>query len=280
MPGTIDPDQHAFPGPLGGQAGHLLERVFEDGDVVGGSVRTSVTGAEQDRQRFPRPGVSVIDEHTQRVEPVTLLERRFRVLFVRMRRDQGGIHINDQRLLDVGAVVGGTLTRHFPRASPGFGAGSMQRLQHAGAVASEQADQPRDCRVRRHVPVHGRLGPHQSHISEAVTTQGEADRQIGHDLARIVASERFAPRRQRLRQAPGEAGHHRRLREQHAPSLTHHPSSSGVVTGLGIHGGTLHGESASFAWVIGTSTITFSQAGSTFAVQTTKSDPTLMKARG
>ena len=280
VPGTIGPDQHPFPGPRGGPARQLLERLPQDGDVVGGGVGAGVPGPQQEGEGLPGPITAVIDEHAQGVEPVALLERRLGVLLVRVRRHQRGVHVHDQRVLHAHAGVGGVLTGQQPRAGPGSGADGVDRLQHPWSIGDEQANQPRDGRVGSHHPVDGRLGPEQRSIGEAVPTQRQGDRQVGQDLARVVGRERFPPPRQRRRQLAGEAGHHRCLREQHAAGVAHDPGGSGVVAGLGIRGGTLHVESASFAWGEWDFAITFSQAGSTFAVQTTESDPTLMKARG
>jgi hypothetical protein len=99
VPGTIDPDEHPFPRPVVGQARHLPEGFLEDGDVVGSGVRAGVAGPEQDGEGLPGPVGVVVGEGAQRVESVALLERRFGVLLVRVRCHQGGVDVDDQRLL-------------------------------------------------------------------------------------------------------------------------------------------------------------------------------------
>ncbi len=244
-----------------------------DTDVVDGSVAAGVAGSQQDRQRFPGAISAVVDEDTQRMETVAPLERRLGVLLVRMGRDQGGVHVDGERLLPGHAVVGGMTAGKLPGTGPSSGAGRVDGPQHPRRLTCQQADQPGNGRVGSHRAEHGRLGPQQRHVGQAVTAQRERDRQIGHDFARIMGRERFTPPRQRPRQTHREPGHYRRLGEQHAAGLADHPGSATVVAGLGIHSGSLHVESASLRLGDWDFAITFSQAGSTFAAQTTASDP-------
>jgi hypothetical protein len=72
--------------------------------------------------------------------PIAALERRRGAFLVRVRGDQGGVHVDDQRLARVGLVVGGVVTGQLPRAGAGSGAGGVDRGQHSGRVQGEAVD--------------------------------------------------------------------------------------------------------------------------------------------
>lgn len=123
-------------------AGQLPQCVADDRDVIGRSVRPGVPGPQQHRQRLTGAGVAVVDECPQRVEPEPALERRRRALLVRVCGDQGGVHIDDQRLVRCGAVVWGVFAGHRPYSGPSLSAGSVDRRQHPVSVAGEGVHRP------------------------------------------------------------------------------------------------------------------------------------------
>ena len=139
--GAVDPDQHLPPVPGPGLvAGELLQRSLHDSDVILGGVRAGVPGPQPDLQRLPGPKSTVVDEHTQRVEPEPAFECRLRQLLLRVRPDQGGVHIHDQRLLGIDPMIGGMVTGHRPNGGPGCGAGGVDRGQRRVGVGGECVD--------------------------------------------------------------------------------------------------------------------------------------------
>lgn len=203
VPGTVNPNQHRLSGSGGADPGQLPERLAEHGDV-----RASVPGPQHDRQRFTSASGSVVDEHAQRVEPEPAFERGFRVLPVGVCGNEDGVQTDHQRILGTRITVGGGLACQPPR-EPARRRGCIDRLQHLKGIRRQQADQPLDGRVGSHPTVDGRLDPRERDISQAVPIQNEADRQIGHDLARIMTRGRFAPRRQHMRQTRSHPRHGR-----------------------------------------------------------------------
>jgi hypothetical protein len=139
--GAVHPQQHSATGPEPRLvAGQLPQCGLDDVEVVLGGVRAGVPGPQHHLQRFPGPGSSMVDEHTQRVEPEPPFERRLGVLLLRMGPDLGGVHIQDQRLLGVAAVIGCVLTGQPPDGGPGCSPGRVDRLQRRIDVAGQHID--------------------------------------------------------------------------------------------------------------------------------------------
>ena len=102
--------------------------------MISSRVRTGVTGAQQDRHRFPGQPVTVVDDSTQGVETVVLLPRRRRLFLVRVGQDFRGIQVEDQRPTDGGPCCGVAGTADGPGGSTGiFHAG--QHHQGGGVVS-------------------------------------------------------------------------------------------------------------------------------------------------
>jgi hypothetical protein len=93
--GAVDADQHLLAAPI--PVWQLRQRGTDDGLVVGHGVRAGVADAEQERQRLAGALGAVIDERPQRMEAEPALDRRRRGLLLRVRGDQGGVHVDDQR---------------------------------------------------------------------------------------------------------------------------------------------------------------------------------------
>jgi hypothetical protein len=75
--------------------GQLAQRLAQHGDVVGGGVGAGVARAQQHRKRLTGAGRAVIDERPQWMVAKPALKRRRRALLVRVRRDQGGVDVDD-----------------------------------------------------------------------------------------------------------------------------------------------------------------------------------------
>ena len=89
-PGPVGTDQDPATGPAAGPVpGQLGQRLAGHGDVVGFGVRPGVPRPQHHRQRLPDALGPVVEEGAQRVVPEPALERRRRLLPLRMRGDQG-----------------------------------------------------------------------------------------------------------------------------------------------------------------------------------------------
>src|SRR5699024_3589536 len=77
----------------------LGESLPGDADVIGGGVRAGVAGPELDRQRFPGPFAAVIQERAQRVVAEAAFERWCGLLLLAVDIDQGGVEVDDPRIL-------------------------------------------------------------------------------------------------------------------------------------------------------------------------------------
>ena len=75
----------------------LFERRTHHRDVIGRGVAARVARAQHHRQRLAGALAAVIGEHPQPVMAEPALERRCRVLLVRVRGDQRGVQVNRQR---------------------------------------------------------------------------------------------------------------------------------------------------------------------------------------
>jgi hypothetical protein len=69
-PGSVDADQHVLGRPAA-VVGELGRGVAQHGEVVGDGVGPGVAPPQQDRQRLPGAGRSVVEERTQRMEAET-----------------------------------------------------------------------------------------------------------------------------------------------------------------------------------------------------------------
>jgi len=270
--GAVGADQHRLarppPGPVPGE---LRQSLADHTYVVRSSVRAGVALSEHHRQRLTRACLAVIGEGQQRVEPEAFLECRGRQLLVRVRRDQGGVDVDHHRVLRVGGVVGGVLTRAGPHPGPGRRPRGVDRRQRAVGVAGEGVDQPRHSRIRGHRTEHRRLRAQHRDIGQAVTAHRQRNRQIGHDLARIMPSQRLPPRSERLRQHAIQAGGADRLDQRHRPCLRDDPGLCRVDLDTRIQPDTLHPEGApSYADSV-TRHLRFLLAWSTFQLITTRS---------
>jgi hypothetical protein len=108
-------------------------------------------------------------------------------LFVRVRGDQAGIHINHHpALLHRRAGV-------VPDPLPGRRPRRVDRRQNRVGVRGQGRDQPRHRRVRGDPAEHTRLGAQHRDIGCSVPAQRDRDRQIGHDLPRVMDRERLTP---------------------------------------------------------------------------------------
>ena len=137
-PGAVGADQHLPPGP--GPApvtGQLRQRGLDHGDVVGGGVRTGVALRSRNDSGSPVPVGAVVDERPQRMEPEPAFERRRRLLLVRVRGNQRGVDVDDQRPVGVDAVIGGVLAGQRPhRARAAARAASIAANARAASAAS------------------------------------------------------------------------------------------------------------------------------------------------
>ncbi len=95
------------------------------------------------------------------------------------------------------------------------------RRERGVGVLGEPGDQPRHRRIRGHRPEHPRLGAQHRQVAGGVPTQRDRDREIQHDLARVVRRERPPPRPQPGRELLGQATAPRRLDQQRCAGVRH-----------------------------------------------------------
>lgn len=102
---------------------------------------------------------------------------------------------------------------------PGTGGGAGARNGQPGTlrILGQQADQAGHGGIGGHLPEHLRLRPQHRDIRGTVASGGDRDRQIQHDLARIMHRPRRPPQTQPIRQAPGQAAASGRFHQQMRP---------------------------------------------------------------
>jgi hypothetical protein len=86
----VRPGQHLAPG-AGGELGQGQPHRL---DVVGGGVRPGVPGPERDGQGLAGPGLAVVGEHREGMEPVGVLPGRGGALLVRVRDHDGRVDVD------------------------------------------------------------------------------------------------------------------------------------------------------------------------------------------
>jgi hypothetical protein len=112
-------------------------------------------------------------------------------------------------------------------------------------VGGEGVDQPGHGRVGGDRAEHARFGPEHANIGQAVTTKRQRQREIEHDLARIVHRQRLAPRPQRRRETTIDPDGSERFDQHHTTGLTHRRRACGVDVQTRIQPGIVpHLESA------------------------------------
>ena len=198
----------AYQHPVAQTLGQLRQRGVEHRDLISGVTGVGPPGAQHRRQRFPGTTGAVIDERHHRVKPVSTLEVRGRAFFVRMGPDQGGIQIHHHlpNLSDRAALL--------PHPLPGDSPCLPDRGDRRARVAAQHLDESADRGIRGHCAEQFRLGPHQRSIGQAVTAEGDRDRQIQHRLARVVDRPRRPPWPQLPRQTRHQTADLRRLHQQ------------------------------------------------------------------
>jgi hypothetical protein len=197
--------------------GQLGQRSVEDRDLVRGVVGVGLPRPQQRGERLTGPAGAVVDEGEHGVEPEPAFEVRGRVLFFRVRTDQGGVQIDHD--LPATTVVGeGRAMRPHPR--PSMCPGGADRRDRLIRLLGQRVDQAADRRVGGHRTEQLGLGADHADVGQAVTTQRDRDRQIQHRLARVMDTAGRPPRRQPIREGlrqPADAGRgqqHRRTRRR------------------------------------------------------------------
>jgi hypothetical protein len=117
----VGADQHlaSDPAAFGGER-QLPQRIPGHRDVIGSGVRPGVARPQHDRQWFTGALGSVVNERAQRMKAIPTLECGCRVLLPGVRVEQGGVQIDDQRVLGVDVVVRGVLQGQHQLAGDAF----------------------------------------------------------------------------------------------------------------------------------------------------------------
>jgi hypothetical protein len=228
--GGVGAHQHGdAPVLVGGalRGGQLGECGVEYDDVIGGGVRAGLARSQQLGDRFPTTVVTVIDEPEQRVEPESLLPRAGRVLLVGVRGDQGGVEI-DHYLSALDRGPG-----HGPDPLAGRRPGGADRGEGVVGIRGQPRDQPRHRRVRGDRAEHPGLGAQHRDITGGVPAERDRDREIGHDLPRIMRRERQPPRPEPPRQLPRQSAAPGGLDQQHPPACDTSDSPPAITDNQG-----------------------------------------------
>jgi hypothetical protein len=153
--------------------GELSQRGADDGDVVSGGVRAGVAAAQQYPDRLPGPGLAVVEECGQWVMPEAAFERRRRELLLRVRGDQGGVDVEDQRATMVDSVIRRVGPGPSPYLSAGRGPGRVDCRRGPVGVASQGSDHPGHRRVRGDRTEHGGCFAQRRDVGQAVAADRE-----------------------------------------------------------------------------------------------------------
>lgn len=185
---------------------------------------------------------AVVDGPHQRVVAEGLLPGRGGVPLLGVRQHENAVDAHDH----LPARVRRRITGQLPDVFAHFGAVGAQRGQDPLAARCQLADQAGDRRVGGHRPEHGRLGPQQRHIGQAIAAQRDRERHIQQDLAGIVNSPGLPPRLKRRRYRRIQTGLADRLEQQHHPGLRSHSATAALDADTRVGPDTLlHPENAS-----------------------------------
>jgi hypothetical protein len=231
---SVPTHQHPAPGPRR----QLSKGGVEDLDLVGGIVGVGVARTQQRGQRLPGAPLVVVDERQHRMEPEPAFEVRGGMLLLRVRTHQRGVQVNDH------------LTGHRDRRPmrPHLGAGRSPSRPDRGdrrvGIDRQSLDQPTERGIGGHRPKQFRLGTNHRHIGQAITTQGDSDREIEHHLARVMHRTTRPPRLQRHRQRPAQATDRRRPQQHRRPRRREQRLAARLHTNTATSRDTLHLRSA------------------------------------
>jgi hypothetical protein len=105
----------------------------------------------------------------------------------------------------------------FPRRRPR----ARDRRERGIDVLGQGRDQPGHRRVRGHPAEHRRLGAQHRHVAGGVAAERDRDREIQHDLARVVRGQRPPPRPEPGGELLGQPAAPGRLDQQRAAGVRH-----------------------------------------------------------
>src|SRR5699024_8067628 len=143
---------------------------------------------------FPSPGLAVVQERADRVVAEAAFECRCGLLLLAVDVDQGGIEVDDQRVLRTSPRSWRVVTREGPGSFTRALAGCRDRSHHSRCVLGQRGQHARDRRSRGDVTEHARLTPQQVGIAGDLPAHRESHRQVQHDLRRVMLGQRLRPR--------------------------------------------------------------------------------------
>ena len=146
--GAVDPDQDLpagpVPGPVAGSWRSAARMTVRWSAAV---LEPAFPGRSSAASGSPGAGRAVVDERPQRVVPEPVLERRRRAFLLRVRGDQGGVHVDDQR--STRRRCRGRGRGHRPAPTPGPG----PRRGRCRSRPARRSHEERDRRARDARPV-------------------------------------------------------------------------------------------------------------------------------
>ncbi len=177
-PGAVGADQQV----LTARGRDLRHRRGQHGDVVGDGVRARVPGPQHHRQRL----LTVIAPDPERVIAEALLEGGGRSFLLRVGRHQGGVHVEDDGLAEVGArdLRGGQPAgQQGPDVGADLRPGPVDPSRHRGGDPL-QGPPHRRCGGDRteHLP----LMAQDVDVGDGLPASGDEDRDVGKDASPVV----------------------------------------------------------------------------------------------
>lgn len=186
----------------------LGDGIGEDLDVIGSSVQPRPTSAQFGGEEL----FGVVTPDPDRVIPESSLERRRGHLLLRVGDNDRGIHIQHDHLPKIGVSnLRGRNTTGGLKLRPDVAAGPRPcNLELLGLGGGDLVQSSPYRRGRGHRPQHLRLVPQHVDVGDGLTTVGEHQRKVSHDLPTVMNRDKRAPHHglRQLFHQPGPFRHH------------------------------------------------------------------------
>ena len=161
-----------------------------------GGVGAGVPGPQRRGEHL----LGVVAPHPDRVVPEPALERGRRRLLLRVRRHQGGVHVEDHRVAEVGAGdLRGRQRRHLRRAAPTRAGGPWRGPSRPASSPRGSARPGSATPSARDAtgPSTWRLVAQHVDVGDGLTTVGQQHRQVDQHPAPVMDRAERAPRQRR-----------------------------------------------------------------------------------
>lgn len=158
-----------------GLDGQLGQGEIEHRDVIRRAVRMGVARPQHHGEGL----AGGVAKAGHRMEPKAVLVRRSGAVLLRVRVQEGGVDVQDERSMLAERAQAG-----LPGTSACLGSSGPDGSE---AIAVDRVDDPARRRCRRHGTEERGLIPQHRKVREAIATVGQRERHVEEDSARIVA---------------------------------------------------------------------------------------------